>query len=96
VIATRWVIRIEARRASPDNLEFMVYSLVTVGPWTVLDASRQISNGLGQLSLEQLKLPRGPEAELHGNNLTKDAEQNGGYICGRPGKSFVSALKIAS
>ena len=47
-----------------------------------MDPSRQISNRSNQLSLEQLKLPRGPETELHGNNLTKDAEQNGGY---RPG-----------
>jgi len=37
---------------------------------------------LNQLSWEQLKLPRGPETELHGNNLTKDAEQNGGYRLG--------------
>ena len=76
------MIGIEARRASPDNLEFMVYSPVIVGPWTILDPFREISNRSNQLSLEQLKLPRGPETELHGNNLTKDAEQNGGY---RPG-----------
>ena len=82
MIATQWVIGIEARRASPDNLEFMVYSPVIVGPWTILDPFREISNRSNQLSLEQLKLPRGPEMELHGNNLTKDAEQNRGYRIG--------------
>ena len=88
MIATRWVIGNEARRAFPDNLEFMVYSPVTVGPWTVLDPLRQISNRSNQLSLEQLKLPRGPEVELHGNNLTKDAERNGGYICTALGQAW--------
>ena len=88
MIATRWVIGIEARRAFPDNLEFMVYSPVTVGPWTVLEPFRQISNRSNQLSLEQLKLPRGPEVELHGDNLTKDAERHGGYICTALGQTW--------
>ena len=59
-----------------------MYSPVIVGPWAILDPFREISNRSNQLSLEQLKLPRGPEMELHGNNLTKDAEQNRGYRIG--------------
>lgn len=64
---------IKARRQCPfpDNLEFMEDSPVTLDLgqfWTLLG---KISNRLDQLCLEQVKLPRGSEPEMHGNDLVE-------------------------